>query len=70
MEKEAGFFSFVRWGVSGIIMIIVIIALAVFILFLGRFSLFSVASAAVLFFALAIFVLVKASERITLPSEK
>jgi|GEM_PF-1076128 len=69
-EKEAGFFSFVRWGLGGVIIVFLILFVAFTVLMVGKFSLFSELSAAVLFIALVIFVLVKKSERIVLPSNE
>ncbi len=68
-EKEAGFFSLARWGLGGVLIVLLIIVVAVSIMVLSRFSVFSEISAAVLFFVLIIFVFIKKSERIVLPSD-
>ncbi len=69
-EREAGFFSFARWGLGGVLIIFLIVFAAIAVLMIGKFSLFSEVSAAVLFIALIIYVLVKKSERIVLPSSQ
>ncbi|MGC9145442.1 MAG: hypothetical protein ACP5GS_04930 [Nitrososphaeria archaeon] len=69
-EREAGFFTFARWGLGGVLIIFLIVFAAIAVLMIGKFSLFSEVSAAVLFIALIIYVLVKKSERIVLPSNQ
>ncbi len=66
--ERSGFLSFARWGAGGIIIVIVILLAIIGILLIGDLAPLSVFSAAVLVILLIVFVLVKRSERIVLPS--
>jgi len=66
----AGFFSRARWGPGSIVFIIMLLTLAISLLIIGKGRGIFIAEAAVIFFLVIAFVLVKRGERISVTPAK